>query len=171
MLTQYLVEEELSIAYVHAVTARAKFALDHKRIDNDSVDVTISQNGFLTTESTLGSPELHIQLKATVNPTWIANGQVLSFPLPQKNYNDLRVNTMIPKILVVLCLPQNDDDWLSHSPDQLILRNCAYWVSLKGLAPLPTGQEHKSVHLPITNTFSPDSLYNIMLKLSKEEEL
>lgn len=40
MLTKYQIESELSLAYLHAVAAKAGYAIDVPAIDNDSVDAT-----------------------------------------------------------------------------------------------------------------------------------
>jgi len=37
-----------------------------------------------------------------------------------------------PTVLLLLCLPDGPDNWLSHSSDQLILRRCCYYLRLQG---------------------------------------
>ena len=118
-------EEALSRAYVAAVTAGAGYVTALMDFDRDGVDVEIRAGGSMR-------PSLDIQLKATINLGELISG-VFRFPLKRRNYDLLREETMIPRILVVLDLPANEMDWLNVHPDQLIMRHCAYWASLVGL--------------------------------------
>jgi hypothetical protein len=36
---------------------------------------------------------------------------------------------------VLVAVPPTPADWLSCSPDQLVLQNCAYWASLADASP------------------------------------
>ena len=149
-----------------AVAAIKSFSTEITRVDADSIDVTIGYNGLLAVDSTLYSPEIKLQLKATSNPVIINNE--IRFPLPVKNYNDLRARTATPRLLVVLCLHEEKGKWLSHSPEQLILQKCAYFLKLNRM-PESNNETNVTVHVPLTNVFSPDSLYELMLSTSKEE--
>src|SRR5215475_7839335 len=133
-------EEALSRAYVAAVAAGAGYVTASMDFDRDGVDVQIRAGGEMR-------PSLDIQLKATINlgePT----DNVFRFPLKRRNYNLLRAETMIPRILVVLDLPRNEADWLHVAPDQLIMRRCAYWADLVGM---PETDNKESVTIPIQN--------------------
>lgn len=57
-------------------------------------------------------PALDLQRKAT---TGFGEPQAggLSFRLPMKNYNDLRIFTQTPRLLVVLELPQDESQWMT----------------------------------------------------------
>ena len=169
MLTDNQVKEQLCIAYVNAVAAICNFACEFTRIDMDSVDVTITCNGNLAPDSTIRSPEIKLQLKATENLQLHGN-KYYSFPLPIKNYNDLRANNLTPRLLVVLKLPNARCRWLSHGAQDLVMRKCAYWLSLKGMADSGNATS-VTVHLPSGNIFSPDTLKDLMIKVSKEESL
>lgn len=169
MLTDNQVKEQLSIAYVNAVAAICKFGCELTRIDMDSIDVSITCNGNLASDSTIRSPEIKLQLKATESLELNRDGQY-PFPLSIKNYNDLRGNTLTPRLLVVLKLPDTTAGWLSHTSNDLIIRNCAYWLNLKGAPSVPNAA-NITVHLPSGNTFSPEALKDIMIKVSRQESL
>jgi hypothetical protein len=84
-------------------------------------------------------------------------------------YNDLRADTVsTPRIIVVLFLPSDEKDWLVHSEDALMLKNCAYWVSLRE-AEASNNAAAQTVYLPKHQTFDPVSLINILAKISKHE--
>jgi hypothetical protein len=165
MLTGNLQESELSIAYVHALAVKCNFEFGIPRIDNDSVDVYISANGKLSADSTIHSPKIDIQLKATTNWVLDSDGKI-AYDLKIKNYNDLRSNCLVPKILVLLCLPKNRDEWISHSENELILRKCAYWISLKGSGDT---LNESTVRIHLTELFTDNTLIDALTKISKEE--
>jgi hypothetical protein len=88
-------KQQLSVAYVHAVAARAGYACQAKIVDEDSVDVVIAATGYVHDQAVLRSPWLGIQLKAT--STLRPGAKYLTFPLKRKNYLDLRERNHIPR--------------------------------------------------------------------------
>lgn len=162
------IKEELSYAYVHAVASRAGFFVENVRKDLDSIDITISARGKVADDSVLLSPKLDIQLKASA--VLEPSDGIIPFKLPIKNYNDLRGTTMAPRILVVLQLHKEENLWLSGDCNELKLRKCAYWLSLKG-APEIENETNKTVYIPEANFFGLDSLKVLMTKASKGEVL
>lgn len=110
-----------------------------------------------------------MQLKATTNIPDLQKGYWHYFLSGNNRYDDLRNETLsIPRILVVLFLPKDADDWLSLDEDALIMRKCAYWVSLRGAEPSrnATGQ---TVYIPKYQRFDPDGLLDLMAQLSRNE--
>jgi hypothetical protein len=168
MLTRYQIESELSVAYLHAIAAKASFAVDIPHIDNDSIDAIISAKGKLVNDSIKHSPRIQVQLKATIN-TRINNGEI-SYPLPIKNYDDLRVDTAVPRLLVLLVLPEHEIDWLVHHPEKLIFQKCAYYLNLKG-QPEKIGIDKPTIYIPTSNMLTPVSLRDLMIKASKLQDL
>ncbi|HLK58631.1 MAG TPA: DUF4365 domain-containing protein [Chthonomonadaceae bacterium] len=162
-------KEQLSYAYVHAVASHAGFGCDRPGIDRDSVDVTVSARGQLVATSILWSPKLDLQLKATACSA--ITGDQFSFALPMKNYNDLRVdNTHIPRLLVILTLPEDDADWLNHSEEQLALKRCAYWCNLQG-SPASDNENTQTVHIARCNVFSPEVLREMLIRVSLQRTI
>lgn len=146
------IEEALSEAYVTVIAARAGYAVAKRNYDRDSVDVTIECGGHLR-------PRIDLQLKATVGLK--ASVDPMPFSLKVKNYNDLRIETQVPRLLVVLQLPKEPGEWLTVSPDELVLRHRAYWVSLRG-APETDVQHEKTVYIPTKNRFDIEGLVALM---------
>jgi hypothetical protein len=72
--------------------------------------------------------------------------------------------------LVVLFLPGDDKEWLQQTEEHLIIKKCAWWVSLKG-AKESDNTSGQTVYLPVNQIFNVDGLRNIMTKLSIQEEL
>jgi Domain of unknown function (DUF4365) len=146
-------EEALSRAYVAAVAAGAGYITAIMDFDRDGVDIQIRAGGSMR-------PSLDIQLKATIN-LGEPKGGAFRFPLKRRNYDLLLAETMVPRILVVLDLPKNQDDWLQITPDSLILRRCAYWASPGGWS--ETGnKESVTILIQSQNRFDVDSLKALM---------
>lgn len=169
MLTRNQIEAELSLAYLQSVAAAVEFAVDVPRIDTDSVDAIISAKGKIDPTSLRQSPRIEVQLKASINARLNADGNI-PFDLTIKNYDDLRADTMLPRLLVLLALPQNQLEWLIHQPDKLILQKCSYFLNLKGY-PASVNEGHQRVYVPIANVLTPVALRELMVKASKLEDL
>ena len=117
-------EEALSRAYVEAVAASAGYTTAVRNLDVDGVDLQINAGGLMR-------PCLDLQLKATINLGVASDGQY-RYPLKRRNYDLLRLPTVVPRILVLLSLPPDESQWMSVTPEELVIRKCAYWVSLQG---------------------------------------
>lgn len=169
------IEAELSYAYLHAVASHAGAACRSavRLEDNNGIDATLTAWAPFENGGYLQEVDLKVQLKATVH-TPTENETHLSYFLAESNkalprYNDLRqVTVSVPRILVVLFLPGNYPEWLSHSTDALILKRCAYWVSLRG-APNADNETGVTIKLPKIQAFSPENLRALFSKLSRKE--
>jgi len=154
-------KEQFNKAYVHAVASVAHFQISQPSVDCNCIDLHISSDGeHQTQEDTM----IAVQLKATEQNFLHDNG--VHFPLEIKHYDNLRkTDIYIPRILVVMLVPADLNDWMSHSPDELVLRKCCYWVCLSGRA--STSHTSKvTVVLPSANVFTPEALIEIMKKAS-----
>ena len=150
-------KELFSLAYVTAVAARSGCEVSSVAFDYDSIDChTFATWGI--------SPHLAMQVKATSQENF--QDETLYFDLSVKNYNDLRKPRHVPAILVVLHLPSDEADWMAHSSSELVLRNQAYWLNL---APLPDTKntESQRIHIPISQTFGPKSLTEILTRIDR----
>lgn len=146
-------EEALSRAYVAAIAAGAGYVTSEPRIDRDSVDIEIHAGGNIR-------PQLNIQLKATINLGECKDG-VYRYPLKIRNYNLLRIETMVPRILVVLSLPSLETEWLLVNAEELILRRCAYWTSLRG-SPEKDNKDTVTISLENKRRFDVEGLKALM---------
>lgn len=150
------VEDAIAQLYVRAVAAKAGYATAHPDFDRDCIDLTILAGGEMR-------PRLDLQLKATINLTEIgAAKDAFSYQCDRRTYDHLRMKTQTPRILIVMRLPKDAANWLSFAPDELVVRHCAYWVSLSGLPDLESGKESKAVHLPKSNKLDMEGLKALM---------
>lgn len=154
-------KEQFSNAYLRAVAAVAGFSVAKPEVDDDSVDWSLqarSRDGYRR------SPRLELQLKCTAEPN-IANG-VLRYPLKVKNYDDLRIDTVVPRILVVVTIPGDIKGWLDQSPEKLTLRHCAYWANLLG-KPKTDNKYDVTVEVPLAQVLSVEGLRAMMKRIGE----
>ncbi len=95
---------------------------------------------------------LDLQLKSTTQAE--TKDASVVYDLEVKAYEDLRdPDARAPRILVLLVMPDDEADWLSQSEEALILRRCAYWMSLKGYQST-TNTSTVRIAIPRANIFS-----------------
>jgi len=153
LLRENDIKSALSIAYVQAIAAEAGYTCRGTAdFDRDSCDVLVEAGGSMR-------PKLDLQLKASIRLSAV-NGN-FAYPLKLKNYNDLRIPTQTPRLLVVLDLPKKRDQWLAVNVKQLVLRRAAYWVSLFGM-PETTNETSVTVQIPATNILDVPALVRLM---------
>ena len=159
-------KEEFSNAFVQAVAATAGFSVVSPPVDDDSIDWQIAQAGG---SGTVRSPKLELQLKSTATIEWKDGEDTFPFRLPKKNYEDLRpANVLVPRILVVVRLPEGPERWTEMTDEQLILRHCAYWLSLRGNEESDK-MTSVTVYLPTSQRFNVEALQRLMTEIAEGE--
>ena len=147
---------------------RAGLKLDRYSVDDDSVDVLFSRAGQR-------SPHLSVQLKCSSDIDLRPDD--FSFRIKLKNYDDLRRKTLVPRILVVLHVPEILDTWLVEGPDHVLLRHRAYWVSLLGDVEIKATRHEDwqkkriTVRFPRANLLSPVSLALMMDNIERTDAI
>ncbi len=150
-------KEQFSNAYLHTITSVAGYSLYKPAVDDDSVDWGIAATGVM---GRIRAPRLELQLKSTSRD--VKDDNAIRYPLKLKNYNDLRLDDFaIPRILVVVLIPDNLADWLQQSEQELCMRYCGYWVSLLGML-RTQNTTTVTVTIPRTNQFTVATLQSIM---------
>ena len=148
-------EEALSKAYALAVAGAAGYTTAEYDFDRSGTDLLVQGGGEF-------SPMLALQLKATINlrPLQATGGLVFSFQLKAENYEWLRLPTQVPRLLVVLDLPAQEAEWTTITTEELVLRRCAYWLSLKGFP--ESTRVRPTVHIPKSQIFDVPGLQGLM---------
>jgi hypothetical protein len=153
-------KEEFSYAYIYAVASAAGYSFQRaiRPLDQVGVDVTIT--AVPETPESRRLTLLDLQVKCTSRD--VLTNDEIRYPLPIKNYEELRYNEhSVPRILVVVVVPDHSEEWLHQSQEELCLKHCGYWVSLRG-QPATQNQETLTVYLPRENIFTVDALKNMM---------
>jgi hypothetical protein len=159
-------KEQFSHAYVRAVAAVAGFAIARPEVDDDSIDMTLSGRSI---DGIPCRPKIDLQLKCTAGD--VIRGDQVVYTLKRKNYDELTLTDLLaPRLLVVVLVPESEEEWLRHSEDELALRRCGYWVSLRG-EPETANQTRVTVYLPRANVFDVAGLRGLMGRASRKEPL
>ncbi len=124
-------KEHFSYAYARAVAARAAVSIATPEVDDDSVDLILSQKN---TGTTYRSPRVEIQVKCAEEGAVAVSATHIHYPLKLKNYDELRPeNLLIPRILLVVLVPHDLGQWLSWTREELVIRRAGHWLSLRGM--------------------------------------
>jgi uncharacterized protein DUF4365 len=152
--------EQFSKAYLKAVASTAGCKVSWSAVDDDSVDGTLTRRSRGTA---VRSPSLDVQLKATGLDC--IHGDFVSHVLKLKNYDDLRDAAVgVPRVLIVVTMPASPGEWIAHSEQELALRRCGYWLSLRGLSST-TNSSSVSVQLPRAQVVDPAGIAAIFDRL------
>ena len=161
-------KEEFSYAYVYAITSAAGYSFQRTTtpLDQLGIDLILTGVGVL---GLMGFPQLYVQLKCTSRE--VLEDNYLKYPLRVKNYEELRTpNQYPPLILVIVLVPDNVDDWLNQSEDELCLKRCGYWLSLAG-ASSTENQETVTVSISRKNILTAKMLKHLMERIATGENL
>lgn len=155
-------KEEFSYAYIYAVVSAAGYScqIASRSIDIGGIDIIISGT---EQEYSLYPPRLEVQVKSTSID--VMSDEFIRYPLKLKNYNELRKQkTLVPKILIVVLIPDNPTKWVNQSETELCMRRCGYWMSLKGQTETQN-TESVTVYLPRSQLFTVKALQGIMQQI------
>lgn len=153
-------KQQFSFAYIRAIASAAGYVVSEPAVDEDSIDLTISGKGG---KGKICSPKLDLQVKCTSRD--LTHSDYLRFPLKKKNYDDLREpRVLVPRILVVVLVPQNINHWLRQSEKELRVHHCAYWYSLRQ-CPDIINKTSATLSIPRSQVFSRKNLRKLMVTI------
>lgn len=167
MLTANGIKQEVSFIYLHALVTHLGYSLERTSIDMDSIDATICSRGkIIGSKGVIQSPKIDVQLKATEQKY---SGDPISFDISKKNYDDLRQNTMVPRVLIVHFLP-GETEWFNWDPKKISLYDEAYWMSLKGMSDSPN-LSCVRLHLSQSQRLTDETILQWMITAANREEI
>jgi hypothetical protein len=161
-------KEQFSYAYIYAVAASAgySFQIAARPLDFDGIDIILAGG---IGSGIIRYPRLELQVKCTSRD--VIGQEAIRYPLEVKNYNDLKVeNIQIPRLLILVVVPDNLDNWLIQSQQELCLKYCGYWVSLRGQSPTQN-QTTVTISIPKQNIFNVKALTTLMQLVEAGETL
>lgn len=153
-------QEEMSLAYIHAVAARAGYDYTG-RVGRD----TASVDGEISSDEGL-FPAFKYQAKSTSRP--LVDGDEIVYDLNVKNYNDLCVESRESRLLILVSIPTDIADWTSVDEEALCIRCAGYWHSLRGEQP-STRSDSQRIRFPESQRFGPDQLPTLMRRIANGE--
>lgn len=152
-------KQQFSLAYAHAVTSMARCTMENIRVDVERVDFVVRQ---VAGHDQYDDAQVQVQMKCTSQDVMKADG--VHWSLDLAHYDSLRAErTYVPKILVVLIVPTKFQQWMDHTHERAILRQGAYWASLRGAPEIDT--DTKTVTLPKGNTFDVPGLLSMLKRI------
>jgi hypothetical protein len=155
-------KEQFSNTYLQAIATVAGYSLYKPSVDDDSVDWGIAAKGGT---GRIRAPRLELQLKSTSRD--VRENNLIRYPLKLKNYDDLRMDDFaIPRILVVVLIPETIEDWLTQSETEICMKECGYWISLRGMSETQNTTV-VTVTIPRNNQFTVVALQSIMEGISQ----
>jgi len=148
-------------AYIRAVCAAAGCGVEAVSLDNDKVDYLVRSR---FQGKILNKPQIDIQAKC--ERSGAATSDPISYSLDLETYDNLRDDKVcIPRILVLVLVPNEVQDWLGQTEQALEVRHCAYWVSLNGF-PASANTSSQTVYIPRKNLFGPQVLQSMMVTIA-----
>lgn len=163
--------EDVSEAYLRALCAVNGYSVDTSNHDNDGVDITICCKGKPEDTCKHSSPKLDIQLKSSYANIRNNTDGSITYALEVKNYKWLiDKSRIIPLILVVFQMPNDQNQWIEQNVDWLKIKKCAYWISLKGESDTDNTSTI-SITIPASNLLTKDVLKDLMVKIANGRSL
>ena len=145
--------ELLARAYVHAVVAQAGCigAIPSPDYGVDLDVHSVSEEGGTFTDEGVA---FHLQLRSTMDAAYREEDDAFHYDLDVKIYNFLRKpDVKVPRYLVLFVMPKDEFAWLSQDHEGLLLRHCAYYHSLHGVAPT-RNKDSVAIVIPRQQVFS-----------------
>jgi hypothetical protein len=161
-------QEELCRAFVQSIASLCGLSSTVPRLDF-GIDIILHEIVRVRNRLIESGFRLDIQAKSTTLAC--LENSFVRYDLDVRTYDVLRMaapGTL--RILVVLVLPTEPAQWLTQSEDSLLLRHCAYWLSLQGQV-ATRNRKTVRVRIPRTNQLSVAGLEWIVGKIKKGEPL
>ena len=177
MLTTQHIQEDLSRAYIQAVAARAGVNLSLGAQAHDyGVDGVFHQVTIRTQTDGQGKPRrrrlnsgFNLEFQCKASKDWHDEPDAIVYDLEVKAYNDLvqrsATRNATPLILILMCLPTDEADWLYLTEHQLLLRKCCYWHRLTGYE--TDNQESKRIRIPKVQMLDPMAVTTLLTQVEQ----
>lgn len=160
MITEEHIKEGLSRAYIMAVAHNAGFNCALREFDYGIDGTFIEVADMIGGGKVESGFKLDFQAKASIRATR-ANGTI-AYPLEADAFNRLVAQQGgTSRILILLEMPTNPNEWLTLTDEQLVLKRCAWWHSLAGQQPT-ANTATKTIHIPATQRFDVPALNALM---------
>jgi hypothetical protein len=161
------IEENLSVAYAYAVASRAGAPCEIIKQDY-GVDISVRRLDKIRGQIIDMGAAFDCQLKATID--YEVKSDTVLYDMAAPAYNKLvwrNRNSSTPQILVVLCLPKDESEWLDLSSDGLVIRRCSYWTL--DFSRATKNSKSFRIQIPQSQMFTPDCISDLIAKVKRRE--
>jgi hypothetical protein len=156
-------KEQVQDAYLTAVAASAGCIVLQPRVDA-GIDFELTHHSE-SHHATDHVARLEVQNKAR-SASMSADGFYVSATLSRARYDYFRtVDPGVDKIVMILDIPPEPDQWVELTGSGLLIRNGAYWVNIAGWP--PSSANEPTVKAPTSNRFDDIALCAIMERIGK----
>lgn len=152
-------KEVISISYLETICAIKGIAVSKNPHDDDGVDVYLSKP-LIWEDGGKFVAQINAQLKSS-STRYTEYSDHYSYRLKKKNYDDLRRLATVKAYLFLLILPSEEDKWVVHSIEELIIRKCMFWLDLDGFPDKETDSD-VTIRIPKDNVVSPEKLEELL---------
>lgn len=166
MLPRNQRQEDFSRAYVRAVAARAGVSCSDF-INDFGIDMCLRDVEEVGRRFSDSGDQIDVQVKSTGRA--IVTDMEVIYDLECRTYDLLRhAHPRCARVLVLVLLPPDEDLWLSQTSEELVLRRCGFWLSLRG-APSVDSETTTRIAIPRANVFSPEVVRSMMQLVNRGE--
>ncbi|RFB90369.1 hypothetical protein B5K11_19950 [Rhizobium leguminosarum bv. trifolii] len=161
MITVQHTQESLSRAYIHAVAGSAGVNCSIDRAFDYGIDGTFRPVAIRGNRRIENGFPLDYQLKCTTN--WQHEGSDVAYNIKTKTYNDLvgRDPEGLGVVLLLLCVPEEQNQWAEFTEDFLTLRRCCYYKILSGQT-VENEESTRKILIPRANVLTADTLNQLL---------
>ncbi len=172
MITEEHQKEGLSRAYIQAIAAGAMVNVSIGNHSHDyGIDGAFHAVSVVRGKRVNTGVSLEFQLKSTC--CLRDEEKNFKYALDAQTHRCLADRALRPHttqvILAVLALPKSREKWLELSTENLILRNCCYWVA--PIWDITDNVSSVTIDIPKEQALTPESLQTLMRKISRGESL
>jgi hypothetical protein len=155
-------QERLSLAYVQAVVASAGAQLIEPTGHEYGIDAHI-QGIRRMADGSFNTTGFMVMLQVKATMTSELRDDVVVYDMKAKAYNKLAaMEGPTECVLVLCCLPSDEEQWCVIDEEQLTLRRCSYWTRIpRGAIP---ANSQKRIFIPRTQIFTPDAVRFLLTK-------
>ncbi|MEV0680549.1 DUF4365 domain-containing protein [Actinosynnema sp. NPDC050436] len=146
-------------AYVALMAAASGLTVSRTHPDVDGADLVV---GYKGQAGRTRHPKIEIQVKTWSRPE--SDDMRWKYRMLSRQYNELAGDDYgLPRILVVVIVPANPEDYVSAGEHAITVRNLAYWVSLEHQARVDAKRQHTvAVDIPLGNLLTTRTLLDLV---------
>lgn len=171
MITSQHIEEDLSKAYVLAVGAKAGLSVTFRDGHDYTVDGSLHEVSRVNGRYHESGLSFDFQLKASKKCSTKDTSIIYDFDAETYNYLCQRAENKYttPIILLLLVLPEDESEWLSVSPEQMILKKACYWMKIDGN--FTKNKETRRIEIPQKQLFDVSAIQSLIGQIKATGEI